>query len=72
VHLVFATGEEAVVDLKDLAGRGGVFSALSDPDAFERVAVGEHGRYLEWGNGLDICADALWQRGVEEVESVRA
>ena len=60
VHLRFSDGEEGVVDLADLAGRG-VFKAWNHPGIFEAVAV-TLGGDLEWPEGLDLCADALYLR----------
>ena len=72
LHLVFATGEERIVDLSDIAGRGGVFGVLANAESFLRVSIGEGGRYLKWEGGLDVCADALWQRSAEEVAAIGA
>ena len=41
-----------------------MFALLSDPVAFNPVAVGPRGRTLVWrdpeGDQIDLCAEALW------------
>lgn len=63
LRLVFADGEERVVDFKPVIQRGGVFTRLSDPQLFARVSVSKDGRYIEWPGEIDFCADALWLEG---------
>ena len=58
VRLRFADGIEGVVDLSHLAGNG-VFAIWSDADAFDSVSIGS-GRYLQWGDDVELCADALY------------
>lgn len=60
VHLCFSDGQEGIVDLAELVGRG-VFSAWENRDVFEAVSVTPSGD-LEWPDGLDLCADALYLR----------
>jgi hypothetical protein len=54
-----------VIDLTPVLANGGVFAFLTDPAAFNTVAVGARGRTLFWrdpeGDEIDLCADALWQ-----------
>ena len=33
-----------------------------DPRVFAQVRLGENGRYIEWPNGVDLCADALYEK----------
>lgn len=49
-----------IVDLAALVRRGGVFAPLRDPARFAGVSVGGGGRWVEWPDGPDLCADALW------------
>jgi len=63
LRLTFAGGSVSVVDFRPLIDRGGVFAALADPKVFSQVALGERGRYIEWPNEVDFCADALWRAG---------
>ena len=51
-------GVEGEIDLSDLVGKG-VFSALSDPSFFARVAIGSGGE-ITWSEDLDICPDAVY------------
>lgn len=67
VALDYASGESIQVDFSPLIDQGGVFSVLADEELFEQVAVGQHGRYIEWPGGLDFCADALFERAASTV-----
>ena len=58
----FADGTTGSISLAPLITRGGVFRALDDRSVFERVKVGEGGRYIEWPGEIDLCADALWKK----------
>ena len=51
-------GAEGEVDLSDMAGRG-VFKAWNEPGRFEQVHVAPHGA-ISWGDGLELCRDALY------------
>lgn len=59
VEITWATGERSVNRFGHLVGKG-VFAALSSPETFRQVRVGENGRSLEWPGEIDFCADALW------------
>jgi hypothetical protein len=60
VELRYEDGTVGEISFGDVAERGGIFARLVDPAYFERVRVGEDGRYLEWPDELDFCADALY------------
>jgi hypothetical protein len=75
IKLVWGDGTESVVDLGPVLAKGGVFAFLTDPVAFNAVAVGARGRTLVWrdpeGDDIDLCADALWRLAHEgDVEAV--
>ena len=59
LRLTYADGFTSVVDLAPLSKRGGVFARLKDADCFGQVRVSDDGRYIEWAEELDMCADAL-------------
>jgi hypothetical protein len=65
IRLVWGDGARSVVDLSPVLAKGGVFAFLTDPAAFNAVAVGPRGRTLIWhdpeGDEIDLCADALWR-----------
>jgi hypothetical protein len=65
IKLVWGDGSESVIDLTPVLARGGVFAFLTNPVAFDAVAVGTRGRTLVWrdseGDEIDLCADALWR-----------
>ncbi len=58
--LRYADAVEGEIDLSDLAGRG-VFKAWKDRKFFETVRIDESGAPV-WGDGLDLCPDALYLR----------
>jgi hypothetical protein len=59
LRLVYSDGVEIVVNFKPLIPKGGIFSALADPEFFAQASLGDRGRSIEWSNGVDFCADAL-------------
>ncbi len=60
LRLDYGDEGSVIVDLEPLIQRGGVFAALTEPTMFGQVAIGAGGRFIEWPNGVDLCADALW------------
>lgn len=60
LFLRYSDGTEGVVDLSEYAGRG-VFSVWNDYAVFEDVSIAPH-RAIEWGNHIDMCADALYMK----------
>lgn len=52
--------KQGEIDLSHLAGRG-VFSAWDEPGVFESAHLGPQGQ-VTWGNGLELCPDALYLR----------
>jgi uncharacterized protein DUF2442 len=69
VHLRFADGLAAVVDLSYLLEYGGVFEPLRDIDFFRKLRIDEFGVTIEWPNEADIAPETLYdhvQRAVYE------
>lgn len=61
LHLVFANGEEADLDLEErIVGRGGVFVPLQDISYFAQVTVDPEAHTLVWPNGVDLDPDVLY------------
>ena len=61
LHLIFANGEEADLDLAGrVRGRGGVFKPLDDIAFFAQVAVDPEAHTLVWPNGVDLDPDGLY------------
>lgn len=61
LRLRFADGCEGILDLTELINKNGVYTKLRDDDAFARVRVGPNGRWVEWPQDIDLCADALYK-----------
>ena len=61
LHLTFANGEEAELDLGSrILGRGGVFRPLEDVAFFAQVEVDPEAHTLVWPNGVDLDPDVLY------------
>jgi hypothetical protein len=72
VHLEFADGLAADVDLSYLVGRGEVFEPLRDIEYFRKLRIEEFGTTIEWPNEADIAPETLYdhvQRAVLERRS---
>jgi hypothetical protein len=69
VHLRFADGLAADVDLGYLVDCGPVFEPLRDPEFFRRLEIDECGVTIAWPNQADIAPETLYdhvQRTVYE------
>jgi hypothetical protein len=60
VHLRFADGLAADVDLSYLLKYGGVFEPLRDVGFFRELAIDEGGNTIEWPNKADIAPETLY------------
>ena len=58
LDVAFDDGVAGTVDLSHLAGRG-VFTVWQDYAVYRSVRIGERGD-LQWPDGIDLCADALY------------
>lgn len=66
LQLVIRFDDDRVVlaDLRELAKRGNAFARWGEPEYLRRVRIINHGRALAWPQGLDLCADSLYMKGV--------
>jgi len=60
VHLRFADGLAADVDLSYLLDFGGVFEPLRDPEFFRQVFI--DGPSIAWPNKADIAPETLYDK----------
>lgn len=60
VHLRFADGLAANVDLSYLVGRGEVCEPLRDLEFFRKLAIDETESTIEWPNEADIAPETLY------------
>jgi Protein of unknown function (DUF2442) len=60
VHVRFADGTTADVDLSYLLGYGGVFEPLRDPDYFAGLKADAEAGTIVWPNGADIAPETLY------------
>ncbi len=61
MHLRFADGCEGILDLNELIELNGVYAMLRDDNVFASVRIGRNGRWIEWLQDIDLCADALYK-----------
>ncbi len=59
LHLTFADGFAADLDLAPLLDRGPIYSVLSDLDFFAQFKVLDEWGIVEWPNGLDQSPGSL-------------
>ena len=57
--LSFDDDTEGIIDFDEKIRLGGIFRKLADMDFFSHVMMSNDGRYLQWGDEIDFCADAL-------------
>ncbi|MCP4295140.1 MAG: DUF2442 domain-containing protein [Proteobacteria bacterium] len=62
IVLEYNDGQIVKVDFKPIIEKGGVMSILHDSDVFKKVSIGPNGRYLQWPDDIEFCADALRQK----------
>lgn len=60
VHVRFADGTTADVDLSYLLEYGGVFEPLRDRDYFARLHADAEAGTIVWPNGADIAPETLY------------
>jgi hypothetical protein len=60
VHLRFADGLAADVDLSYLVGCGEVFEPLRDIEYFRKLRVDDFGDTIAWPNEADIAPETLY------------
>jgi Protein of unknown function (DUF2442) len=60
VHVRFADGTTADVDLGYLLDYGGVFEPLRDPAYFARLKADAEAGTIVWPNGADIAPETLY------------
>ncbi len=60
VHVRFADGTTADVDLSYLLDYGGVFELLRNPDYFARLQADAEAGTIIWPNGADIAPETLY------------
>ena len=63
LHLTFSDNVSGEVDLSgDIAGQGGVFQPLEEPDFFAKVRVDADAGTIAWPNGVDFDPDVMYAR----------
>lgn len=63
IELTFADGSSGQVDLGPvIAGKGGVFEELNDPEVFAQVRVDPEWGTIVFPNGVDLDPDVLYEK----------
>jgi hypothetical protein len=62
VHVRFADGTNADVDLSYLVERGGVFEPLKDVEIFRKLRADQEAGTIVWPNEADIAPETLYER----------
>jgi len=65
IFLKYKDGTNGIVDLSNIVNKG-IFKKLQDEKNFLKVHVDKRSGALSWGNGLEICADALYMKIVRK------
>ena len=60
MRVSYDSGRTVTFDVGPIVKMGGVFAELADSKRFGEVTVCANGRGVEWPNGADLCADAIW------------
>jgi len=59
IKLKYNDRKSVKIDFRPIIAQGGVMSALNNAAFFKKVAIGHRGRFIQWPNDLEFCADAL-------------
>jgi|APSaa5957512622_1039677.scaffolds.fasta_scaffold69821_2 hypothetical protein len=59
IELEYSDGEHVKVNFQPIINKGGVMSALDDVTFFKKVSIDDRGRFIQWPNDLEFCADAF-------------
>ena len=59
IRLTYIDGEVYELDYSVRLSKSDFIGQLRDPAVFNAVKLGKKGRWIEWPNGYDNCADAL-------------
>jgi len=63
IRVAFRDGKSGTVDLKSLIEKGGVFSELSDVDAFKAFSIDPEWHVLSWQHGkIDVAPETIYEQ----------
>lgn len=62
IRLRFEDGAEGIVDITEIVSFDGVFSALKDKNAFNKVRLNNELGTIKWENGADLDPDVLYSK----------
>jgi hypothetical protein len=60
----FNNNKTVLYDFKPyITSIGKIYAPLAEPAFFQRFSIDRLGYFIEWENGMDVCADTLWAEG---------
>ena len=60
LQVTFDDGKTGILDCKPIIERGGVFSALNDPDVFNTAGIHKDLGVITWNNEIDIAPETAY------------
>lgn len=60
LELTFDDGKSGILDCKPFIEKGGVFSALRDPNVFSQAEIHKELGVITWNNEIDIAPETAY------------
>lgn len=60
IEVTFDDGKTGILDCKPIIEKGGVFSALRDPDVFGKAEIHKELGVITWNNEIDIAPETVY------------
>ena len=60
LELTFDDGKSGILDCKPIIEKGGVFSALRDPNVFKKATINRELGVITWNNEIDIAPETAY------------
>lgn len=60
LELTFDDGKSGILDCKPIIEKGGIFSALSDPNVFKKVEIHKDLGVITWNDEIDIAPETAY------------
>ena len=66
IELEFDDTKICKIDFQNKLKKGELYQRLNDYNFFTKVSVSSNGRFIYWGDEIELCADALWYEATNE------
>lgn len=60
LEITFDDGKSGILDCKPIIEKGGVFSALRDPNIFKKATIHKELGVITWNNEIDIAPETAY------------